>query len=407
MNRVVITGVGSVTPLGLGTPLLWDGLAAGRCAIAPVPWLADAPVLYRNGGAVPDYAAGAYFSPGEIMLFDRATQFALLAAREALAMAQPALSPQEAERAAVYMGTATGGSETMHLGYHELQVANSPTLPPLTVPRAMNNAAASQISLAHKLRGPALTISTACASSTQAIGEAFRLLRSGECELALAGGTDACLNTFTWKAWEAIRAMAPDTCRPFSKGRRGMILGEGAGVLVLESRQRALARGANILGELVGYAANSDAEDIVKPSAAGAARAMRSALQLAGVSPNEVDYINAHGTGTALNDKCETAAIHSVFGEHARRLAVSSVKSSLGHLMGAAGAVELIAGLMAFTRDTLPPTLNHLGADPDCDLDCVTDGARHLAARCMVKNSFAFGGLNTSLVLRRHEPGAP
>jgi nodulation protein E len=228
-------------------------------------------------------------------------------------------------------------------------------------------------------------------------------VRWGEIDVAVAGGTDACLNTFAWKAWEAIRAMASDTCRPFSKGRKGMILGEGAGVLVLETRQRALERNAHILAEVVGYAANSDAIDIVKPSVVGASRSMSDALRSAGIAAEEVSYVNAHGTGTPLNDRCETAAIRSVFGQHANHMAVSSVKSSVGHLMGAAGVVELIAALLAFTRDKLPPTLNYLGADPECDLDYVTEGARNLQTEVLVKNSFAFGGLNTSLVVRRHE----
>lgn len=406
MQRVVITGAGCVSPMGLGTMALWDGIAAGQCAIAAVPWLATAELQCHNGGAVAHYQDSAHFDAGEIMLLDRATQFALLAAREALAMSAPDLSPEEAERTAVYMGTATGGIETVTQAHHELLVAQSANLPPLTVPRAMINAAASHISLQHHFHGPSMTLSSACASSTQAIGEAYRLLRCGACEVALAGGTDACLNPFTWKAWEAIRAMAPDTCRPFSRERRGMILGEGAGVLVLESRQRALARGATVLGELVGYGANTHALDIVKPSATGAANAMRIALQQAGVAPQEIDYINAHGTGTPLNDRCETAAIHAVFGSHASRLAVSSVKSAVGHLMGAAGVVELIAALIAFQRDTLPPTLNYLGADPGCDLDYVSTGPRHQPTQYLLKNSFAFGGLNTCLVLRRHEAQA-
>lgn len=243
MKRVVITGVGCVTSHGLGAPALWDATAQGTCAIGAVPWLATARVQCRNGGALTDYEPNAHFTPAQTILYDRATQFALLAAREALTMSSPELTEQEAERAAVYVGSATAGSETIHLGYDELQAGDSPNLPPLTVPRAMGHAAASQISLTHRLRGPALTINTACASSTQAIGEALRLMRAGECDVAVVGGTDACLNAFTWKAWEAIRAMAPDTCRPFSRGRLGMVLGEGAGMLVLECRERALARG--------------------------------------------------------------------------------------------------------------------------------------------------------------------
>lgn len=406
MKRVVITGAGCVSPYGLGVAPLWDGLAAARCAIGPVPWMAEQPVLYRNGGAVAGYQADRHFAAAEQLLLDRATQFALLACGEAMRQAGFEPAPHQAERVAVYLGTAVGGSDALHDAYQDLYRADAPNLPPLTVPRAMANAAASQISLKHRLRGPSLTITTACASATQAIGEAYRLLRCGGASAALAGGTDACLNPLVWKAWEAIRAMAPDTCRPFSKGRRGMVLGEGAGMLVLESLDSARARGAPLLAEVVGYATHCDAADIVKPSVAGAARAMREALDDAGLAPMAVDHVNAHGTGTLLNDRTETAAIREVFGAHADRLAVSSVKSAIGHLMGAAGAAELIAGLMAFSRDLLPPTLNYQGVDEGCDLDYVPNAARPAQVGTMLKNSFAFGGLNAALVVRRIEAQA-
>ena len=401
MKRVVITGIGCVSPYGLGVEPLWDGLARGRCAIGQVPWMLEEKVLYRNGGAVTDYLTNSHFSAAEQMLFDRATQFALLACNQALQSAGFEPTRAEAQRTAVYIGTAVGGSDALHDAYLDLYRNNCLTLPPLTVPRAMACAAASHISLKHKLRGPSLTISTACASSTQAIGEAFRLLQCGGAHAAIVGGTDACLNPLVWKAWEAIRVMAPDTCRPFSKGRRGMVLGEGAGVVVLETLDAARERGAPLLAEIIGYAVNSDAGDIVKPSAEGAARAMAEALENAGLLPNAIDYLNAHGTGTLLNDRIETTAIRKVFGEHADRLVVSSVKSAIGHLMGAAGAVELIASLMAFRRDLVPPTLNYQELDVDCDLDYAPNAARAMPVETMLKNSFAFGGLNVSLVLRK------
>jgi nodulation protein E len=406
MKRVVITGMGCVSPYGIGVDALWRGLSEGRSAIGEVPWMREAKTQYRNGGGLPGYLPDTYFSASEQMLYDRATQFALLACAEAWSQSGLGLTEAEAANTAVYIGTAVGGSDALDAAYRDLYRDDCLTLPPLTVPRAMANAAACHIGLRYKLCGPSLTISTACASSTQAIGEAFRLLRRGAIHAAVVGGTDACLNPLVWRAWESIRAMAPDTCRPFSKGRRGMVLGEGAGVLVMETLESALARGAAILAEVLGYSTNCDAGDIVKPSETGATRAMTEALREAGLPSSEVDYVNAHGTGTLLNDRVETAAIRRVLGAHADRIVASSVKSAIGHLMGAAGAVELIAGLMAFERGLLPPTLNYQDADPECDLDCAPNAPRARRVNTMLKNSFAFGGLNASLVLRKLEPAA-
>ncbi|MFN3355741.1 MAG: beta-ketoacyl-[acyl-carrier-protein] synthase family protein [Pseudomonas sp.] len=399
MNTVVITGVGCVSPFGVGRARLWEGLATGQCAIAPVPRLIDVVGGTCNAGALPDDALDGLFTANELLLLDRASQFALLSAAEALAMAGLNPATVDPYRCAVYMGTALGGSESLHSAYLDLYQAGSATLAPWTVPRVMANAAASHISLKYGFKGPALTVSTACASSTQAIGEAYRLLRCGDADLVMAGGTDACLNALVWKAWEALRAMAPDTCRPFSVGRRGMVLGEGGGVLVLETLAHARARGAPILAHVLGYGVNSDAGDLLKPSVDGPAQAMRQAIADSCLPVEAFSYINAHGTGTLLNDRCETAAIKHVFGAHAPSLGVSSVKSSIGHLMGAAGVVELIGGLMGSIHKQIPGTLNYLGQDADCDLDYVTGGAREANVKAWLKNSFAFGGLNVSLAL--------
>jgi len=401
MNEVVITGVGCVSPFGIGRQALWDGLARSHCAIARVPWLPG----QCNAGALPEQALEGRFSANELLMFDRSTQFALLAGREALDMAALDMEAVDRHRCAVYMGTAVGGSDSLHSAYLDLYQAGSQTLAPWTVPRVMANAAASHLSLRYGFKGPAMTLSTACASSTQAVGEAYRLLRQGDADIVLAGGTDACLNPLVWKAWEALRAMAPDTCRPFSAGRRGMVLGEGGGVLVMETLAHARARGARVLARVLGYGVNSDAGDLIKPSVEGPALAMRKAMADSRLAPESFTYINAHGTGTLLNDRCETAAIRQVFADHADRLQVSSVKSAIGHLMGAAGVVELIGGLMATLQDRIPPTLNYQAADTECDLDYVTEGARPARVEAWLKNSFAFGGLNVSLALGRAEEG--
>jgi nodulation protein E len=404
MNTVVITGAGCVSPFGVGRQVLWNGLAQGRCAIGPVPRLSEAIGSTCNAGALPEDALTDRFSANELLLLDRASQFALLAAAEALQMAAIDMTAVDPLRCAVYMGTAVGGSESLHNAYLDLYQAGSATLAPWTVPRVMANAAASHLSLKYGFKGPALTVSTACASSTQAIGEAYRILRHGDADLVMAGGTDACLNALVWKAWEALRAMAPDTCRPFSAGRRGMVLGEGGGVLVMETLAHAQARGAPILAYVLGYGVNSDAGDLLKPSVDGPAQAMRQAIADSQLPVETFSYINAHGTGTLLNDRCETAAIKQVFGEHAPSLSVSSVKSAIGHLMGAAGVIELIGGLMGSLHRQIPGTLNYQGRDAECDLDYVIEGVRDAHVHAWLKNSFAFGGLNVSLALAAQAP---
>ena len=272
---------------------------------------------------------------------------------------------------------------------------------PLTIPKLMVNAPASQISMFCGLRGPAFVVASACASATHAIGLAFQMLRSGQIDCAVTGGAEACITFGTLRGWEAMRVMAPDICRPFSAERKGMVLGEGAAVLVLEPLSRAEARGATILGEVVGFGMSADAADITAPDLGGMTRAMEGALADARLAPTDVQYVNAHGTGTAANDATETKALHQVFGAHAGKLAVSSTKSMVGHALGAAGALELVATVMALREGVAPPTIGYLGPDPACDLDYVPNEARAMAIEAALSNSFAFGGLNAVLAVKK------
>jgi 3-oxoacyl-[acyl-carrier-protein] synthase II len=322
------------------------------------------------------------------------------------------LTESEYPRAGVMMGTGMGGASTVEEGYLEVLRAGEPRVRPLSVVLGMNNAAASHISIGHHLQGPNVTYSTACSSSAIAIGEAARQIRHGYADVMLAGGSEALLTVGVMKAWEALRTLALEdpadpgaSCKPFSKHRTGLVLGEGACVLVLEEAERAVARGARIYGELAGYACASDACHISKPDAGGQARAMRTALADAGMQPGEIGYINAHGTATLVGDVEETKAIRTVFGEHANKLAVSSTKSMHAHLMGATGAVEFMAAVLALHHQAIPPTINLDEPDPACDLDYVPNvGRREVPLTAVMSNSFAFGGSNAVLIARRFTP---
>jgi nodulation protein E len=296
-----------------------------------------------------------------------------------------------------------GGQTTEDDGFVNLYRKNIPRVNPLTIPRTMGNAAASRISLEMGIVGPTYTVSTACSSSNHAVGQAFWMVRSGAVRMAIAGGSEAIFSLGFLKAWEAMRVVSPDTCRPFSLDRRGLILGEGAAMLVLEPLETALARGATLFGEIAGFGMSSDAYHITQPSSDGAARAMRAALADGGLQPEDIDYINAHGTGTMANDATETTAIRKVFGAHAGRLRVSSTKSMHGHTLGAAGAIEAVATLLALRDGLLPPTANYTEPDPACDLDVVPNVARHDPIEFALSNSFAFGGLNAVLAFRRSD----
>jgi 3-oxoacyl-[acyl-carrier-protein] synthase II len=336
------------------------------------------------------------------------SQFALVATKDALAQSGGALDGIDPARAGVFIGTGSGGGASADEGYWTLYGERSDRLHPFSVLQAMSNAPAAWIGLEHKITGPNLTFSTACSSSAVAIGEAARRIRHGEADVMLAGGTEAPLNFGSLKAWEAMRTLAaadPEdpgaSCKPFAKDRNGLVLGEGAAMLVLESRDYALARGACVHAEIAGYGLATDAGHLTRPSVEGQAAAMKAALADAGLGPDDIDYINAHGTGTQANDAVETAAIKAVFGERARAIPVSSTKSMHGHLLGAAGAVELAAAILALGQGVVPPTINLRRPDPECDLDYVSDGARSIPLRAVLSSSFAFGGTNAVLVASR------
>ena len=373
----------------------------GHSGIAPLNGLDANDLRTAVAAQLKGYVPTEHFDEKRLVLLDPVSQYALIAARQAVAQAGLRCEGELAERAAVVIGTGIGGAVTQDQIARRLYGERNPRVHPLAIVRVMPNAPASQISLELGWRGPTFAVASACASSNHALAQALLLLQTGAADVALAGGTEASITVATVKAWEAMRVLADDTCRPFSRGRRGLVLGEGAGVFVLETLAHAQARGATILAELAGAGMSADAADIVMPDALGAARAMRTALAQAGLAPQDVGYVNAHGTGTLANDRTETQAIHSVFGSHARKLAVSSTKSMHGHALGAAGALELIAVLGALREGVVPPTINHLGLDPDCDLDVVPNAARERHVDAALSNSFAFGGLNAVLALRR------
>lgn len=402
MRRVVITGMGAVTPLGHTAPATWAALREGRSAIGPITSLPREALRFGIAAEVRGFDPLKHFDEKKLILLDRVSQFALVAAREAVVQSGIDFAHENlGENTAVVIGTGVGGEHTNDEASRRLYAENNPRLHPLTIVRLMANAPACQISIEHKLHGPAFATVSACASANHAIAQAFHMVRSGVACAAVAGGTEACITLGAVRAWEAMRVLADDTCRPFSKQRRGLVLAEGAAVFVLEARDDAERRGATILAELAGVGMSADAGDIVFPSDAGAALAMRRAIADAGLAPEDIDYINAHGTGTPANDPTETRAIRATFGERANALAVSSTKSMHGHALGAAGAIELVATIGALRDGVVPPTANFIDPDPECDLDYVPNVGREMDVRAALSNSFAFGGLNAVLALRR------
>jgi nodulation protein E len=397
MRRVVVTGLGTVSALGLDTAAFWNALAAGRSGIAPLAGALAGQTTVQVGAQARGFDPLAHFDPKRLDLLDRFSQFALVAACEAVRDA--GLDPS-GDRTAVVLGAGMGGKTTEDEGFHQLYALGQKRFSPFLIPRSMANAAASQITMEFGITGPGLTISTACSSANHAIGLALGMIRSGLVDTALAGGSEAPFSLGSLRGWEAVRVMAPDTCRPFSRDRKGMVLGEGAAVAVLEGEDAARTRGARIYGEIAGFGMSSDAAHITQPSESGAARAMEAALRDAGLPVDAVGYINAHGTGTAANDVTETQAIRRVFGAHADKVAVSSTKSLHGHALGAAGALELVATLLALHQGLLPPTANFTAPGESCDLDYVPNQAREARAAAALSNSFAFGGLNAVLCLR-------
>ncbi len=403
MKRVVVTGLGCLCALGNNVPQYLESLIEGRSGIGPLATLPTDGLRIKIGAEVKQYDPTAFFDAPHLELLDRNAQFAVLAAREAVADAEELFS--STFEGAVILGASIGGKISDDMASDRLYCGDG-RVHPHTIVRVMASAAVSHITMDLGITGPAFSVTSACSSSNHAIGEAMRLVRAGVVPWAVTGGTDACFTYGLHKAWEAMRILAPDTCRPFSADRRGLVLGEGAGVVVLESLEHAQARGASIYAEVIGYGASSDAGHITHPSVTGAAQAMRMALRDGGIAPEDVDYINAHGTGTPTNDVTETRAIKEVFGEHANRLAISSTKSMHGHALGAAGGIELVATILALYHDFLPPTMNYTALDPGCDLDYVPNKAREQQINVALSNSFAFGGLNAVLAVRRW-PHAP
>jgi nodulation protein E len=400
-RRVAVTGLGAITPVGGDVASFGESLRAGRSGIGPISAVDCSRLRFGNGAEVSGYDPSRHFSDKEAALLDRFAQLGLVAAREAVATAAVEWTPRLRDRTAVVTGSCLGGKITEDQVFADVYGGEGRRVHPFAIPRAMANAAASHIAIELGSRGPTYTVSTACASATHAIGQAFWLVRSGAAEVAVTGGSEAPFAFGHLKKWEALRVVAPDTCRPFSRDRRGMILGEGGAMLVLEPLDAALARGAPVLGEVVGFGMSADAHHVTQPAAEGAALAISAALADGGVDPGEVGYVNAHGTGTAVNDRVETAALRLAFGRHAERLAVSSTKSMHGHALGAAGAIEAVATVLALRDAFLPPTANFTAADPQCDLDVIPNAARCVEVEHAISSSFAFGGLNAVLVFRR------
>ncbi|MCF6272939.1 MAG: beta-ketoacyl-[acyl-carrier-protein] synthase family protein [Rhodobacteraceae bacterium] len=391
--------MGAVSSLGMSAPETMRAMAAGKDGISALEFQDVERLQIRIGGQIKGYDETEVFSRPELALYDRFTQFAVLAAREAVAQSGLDVSA-DPDRAGVVLGTSGGGLQTQNENFRKVYQEGKNRVHPFVVPRLMNNAATSHLSMIHGMTGPSYTVSTACASSNHAMGQAFQMIRSGLSDVMLTGGSEAMLCFGGIKAWEGLRVMSKTGCRPFSRDRDGMVQGEGAAVFVFETLERARARGAGILAEIAGFSMTSDASDIVMPNREGAERAIRGALKDAGMGPGEVGYINAHGTGTTANDRSECRALQAVFGTEIGHLPVSSTKSMHGHLIGATGAVELLACIMALREGVIAPTINYTGPDPECDLDIVANIARRGKVGATLSNAFAFGGLNAVIALR-------
>ena len=408
MRRVLVTGIGVIAPCGTNPVELFCNLVAGRSGVAlvadPRPGMTT-----RLVAAQVAFDPSAHWPANDAGQYDRVTQLALVAAKQAIGDASLELSDDELLDAGVYWGTGLGGAATIEDSYKRYFESAGKRVRPTAVVLGMNNAAAAHISMAHRFRGPMLNISTACSSSAASIGEAFRLIRGGGADVILAGGSEALITPGNLAAWDAMRALAhadacdpSRSCKPFSADRTGLVLGEGAAALVLESEEHATQRGARVYAELAGYGNASDAANISRPDAGGQVRAMRRALADAEMDPSDVGYVNAHGTATQVGDIVETNALKEAFGAHAEHLCVSSTKALHGHLLGGAGALEMVISIVALEKNLVPPTVHLDRPDPACDLDYVPNEARAVQLDAVMSNSFGFGGMNAVLVARRY-----
>jgi nodulation protein E len=397
--RVVVTGVGAVSSAGVGAEPLWAAARDGRPCIFPPRFPRPYLGRIKIAAQVQDFDAEARLEKEVLPFCDPVSMYLLVAADEAMAQAGFGREARLGPRAATIIGTGIGGMTTIEEGIH--QASSGLSKPnPLTVPKLIPSACPANLSMRYGLQGPSFAVASACSSATQAIGIGLQLVRSGAVDIAVVGGTEDCITNNSMRAWESLRVMTPDFCRPFSKGRNGMVLGAGAGCLILETEEHAKARGATPLAELAGYGTSTDAKDPVSPDVNGAARAMRAAIEDAGCATDEIDYVNAHGTATIVNDANEAAALNLVFGERAPRLPVSSTKPIHGHGLGAAGALEAIVTLGAMREQIAPPTINFKEPDERCNIDPIPNEARKMPIATAMSNSFAFGGINAVLILK-------
>lgn len=409
-KRVVVTGIGAITPIGIGKDDFFHALENGVSGLAPITKFDASDYDTRIAGEVKGFEPTAYLDKKEVKRMDRFTQFAVAASKLAIEDAKLDTEGIDQNRFGVVLGSGIGGIETLEKEYEKLATKGPGRVSPFFIPMMISNIGAGQVSMTFGAKGPNTTVVTACASSTNSIGEAFRIIQNGEADVMITGGAEASITPLAIAGFCAMKAMSTrnenpqKASSPFDINRDGFVMGEGAGILILEELEHAIKRGAPIYAEMVGYGMSADAYHITAPAPGGegAARSMMNALKDAGLSPNDVDYINAHGTSTPYNDKFETLAIKSVFGQHAYELAVSSTKSMTGHLLGAAGGIEAIACIMAITKNIVPPTINLENPDPECDLDYVANKARQKEVSVALSNSLGFGGHNATIVLKKY-----
>lgn len=399
-RRVVVTGKGVVTPLGTGVDRFWTALKNGECGIRQVQSFSTEELYITIAGEVPDFDPKVRLNSKALMLADKYSQYAGCAAQEAVAMSklETPINDKDAYRSACIIGSGVGGLTTLEFSYKMLFKENKRATHPLTLLKAIGSSASAHVSIDHGIKGPTFGVVSACSTATHAIGLTYQMIRSGLVDVGVAGAAEASLNWGATRAWQAMRVLSPDGLWPFSKRRNGTVLAEGAGILMLEEYEHAKERGAPIFAELMGFGMTADAADMVNPSIDGASTAMQMALDDAKLSPSEIDYINAHGTATMVNDVNETNAIKRVFGRDANKLSISSTKSMHGHCLGAGGGIEAVAALMAMEDGFVPCTLGLNDPDPECDLDYTPNVGKKRAVNYAMSNSFAFGGLNAVLV---------
>jgi nodulation protein E len=400
MRRVVITGVGVISGLGNNAREFWESISEGRSGIDEITKVDMSDIRFKKAAEVRGFDETEHFEDKMLPWLDPFSHFGIVAAREAIKDSGIEFTEALSDKTGVITGNCLGGKTTESEIYRQFYVEKQKRYPPTTIPRAMSNAVSSHVSMEFGLTGATFTTSTACSSANHAIGQAFWLVRQGTLDAAVAGGSEAPICYGNLRAWETMRVVSPDTCRPFSKDRTGMILGEGGAMFVMETLEAAQARGARIYAEIVGAGMSADAHHLTMPLSTGAAKAMRLAMEDGGLKPEQIGYINAHGTATQANDPMEAAAIRLVFGDHADNIGVSSTKSMHGHTLGAAGAIEMAATVLGMHNNLLPPTANFNEKDPECDLDIIANEARPADVEAALSNSFAFGGLNAVLAFK-------